>query len=48
MDGWKIRRTVNLQEDSPPVERLKALATLSSRQALAFASRFWMEARKRI
>lgn len=36
MDGWKIRRTVNLQEDSPPVERLKALATLSSRQAHCF------------
>ncbi len=36
MDGWKIRRAVNLQEDSPPVERLRALATLSSRQAHDF------------
>ena len=36
MDGWKIRRVVDLQEDSPPVERLKALATLSSRQAHCF------------
>ena len=37
MDGWKIRRAVDLQEDSPPVERLRALATLSSRQAHDFA-----------
>ena len=36
MDGWKIRRAVDLQEDSPPVERLRALATLSSRQAHDF------------
>ena len=36
MDGWKIRRAVYLQEDSPPVERLRALATLSSRQAHDF------------
>ena len=36
MDGWKIRRAVDLQEDSLPVERLRALATLSSRQAHDF------------
>ena len=36
MDGWKIRRAVDLQEESPPVERLRALATLSSRQAHDF------------
>ena len=36
MDGWKIRCAVDLQEDSPPVERLRALATLSSRQAHDF------------
>ena len=36
MDGWKIRHAVDLQEDSPPVERLRALATLSSRQAHDF------------
>ena len=36
MDGWKVRRAVDLQEDSPPVERLRALATLSSRQAHDF------------
>ena len=36
MDGWKIRRAVDLQEDSPPVERLRALATISSRQAHDF------------
>ena len=36
MDGWKIRRAVDLQEDSPPVERLRTLATLSSRQAHDF------------
>ena len=36
MYGWKIRRAVDLQEDSPPVERLRALATLSSRQAHDF------------
>lgn len=36
MDGWKIRRAVDLQEDSPPVERLRVLATLSSRQAHDF------------
>lgn len=36
MDGWKIRRAVDLQEDSPPAERLRALATLSSRQAHDF------------
>ena len=36
MDGWKIRRAVDLQEDSPPVERLRALATLSCRQAHDF------------
>ena len=36
MDGWKIRRAVDLQEDSPPVERLRALATFSSRQAHDF------------
>ena len=36
MDGWKIRRAVDLQEGSPPVERLRALATLSSRQAHDF------------
>ena len=36
MDGWKLRRAVDLQEDSPPVERLRALATLSSRQAHDF------------
>ena len=36
MDGWMIRRAVDLQEDSPPVERLRALATLSSRQAHDF------------
>ena len=30
---WKIRRTVDLAADAPPVERLKALATLSSRLA---------------
>ncbi|MFR5787134.1 MAG: hypothetical protein ACLUHE_08485 [Christensenellales bacterium] len=39
MDGWKIRRAVDLQEDSRPVERLRALATLSSRQAHGFADR---------
>ena len=36
MDGWKIRRAVDLQEDSPPVERLRTRATLSSRQAHDF------------
>lgn len=36
MDGWKIRRAVDLQEDSSPVERLRTLATLSSRQAHDF------------
>lgn len=30
---WKVRRTVDLSEDAPSVERLKALATLSSRIA---------------
>ena len=33
MDGWKISRRIDLQENSPPVERLKTLATLSARQA---------------
>ena len=36
MDGWKIRRAVDLQRDSPPIERLRAMATLSSRQAHCF------------
>lgn len=30
---WKVRRTIDLSEDAPQVERLRALATLSSRMA---------------
>ena len=33
MDGWKICRTIDLQKNSPPIERLRVLATLSDRQA---------------
>ena len=39
MDGWKIRRAVDLQEDSPPVERLRALATRSEPSGARFCDR---------